>query len=829
MWTYGMTSLPAAPPYHPPPDTAAPLNSLRIPPFKFLPRTECVDWRRISSIDVNKVAVELDFVTLQDVIPSVAFCSVENEKCPYCKNPVDSVLLKLFTLSQLTIEYLLHSQEYLTATLQALQEKLQASELDKDQIRNEMKKSSEEIISLKEECKHRKKMIRNLQTLLNQAGASNYHKCQFCDKAFMNYSFLQNHIERRHVEDTIVEKRKASQAYTFQEEITKLEEQLHATRCQLQAERESYASRLAQEQELMKQFEKWKAEDKENLCGEMGKMKEMFTKELKALSSQNAKLENELLLVKSDIFRKSNLGTLRDVEIPEKEEERRTLRHDNQSLRDLLQNQEKEWTSRIESVIKHHENEKSEMQTELSTMKSLVKKEQQKDNALYVKQINQLYHRIQEQDEQIKRLSSRSPEKIKEHTVFVPRMVSTVSELIAYEPERSAAPLEPVQELSQEDQGPQRSACVMEPVEKLSEVDKEPFKTVKRENISKQLLKQALKKNPSLTKDLRPVLEQTLVEKLESIGIRPDIRGISKNHLNDVLTTIRSQRKEKAKKTPEIQQIWSQLSHKIETKVREQSTPTAVIPVCSASKLKGIQNKTRSEGSGQQKVAPRSEVTDQPKSSVPPTKPNCIPSHKATETQPFSSEDESDEPKKEFIQPNVIRSKALVAKNSSVVATHTFSDCTEESDVEVLDLKLLETSQANKVPLLKTLSDKPEERHPIQVFQKSFTINSEKQAPSKKDTVKEQKCFETDDDSDWDMSYIEDNKLLEAETKKGACGLLGSVEPNTLMTSKAWGSPGKLIRAGKTDGFHEGDTTSTLKSSLVSVTDWSDSDDIETL
>ena len=93
-------------------------SSTTIPPFKFRQRRESVDWRRVSAVDVDLVASELDFLTLQEHVQGVTFCSVEGERCPRCQSPVDPALLKLFRLAQLTVEYLLHSQEVLTLSLQ---------------------------------------------------------------------------------------------------------------------------------------------------------------------------------------------------------------------------------------------------------------------------------------------------------------------------------------------------------------------------------------------------------------------------------------------------------------------------------------------------------------------------------------------------------------------------------------------------------------------------------------------------------------------------------------------------------------------------------------
>uniref|UniRef100_A0A8C3XUA3 DAZ interacting zinc finger protein 1 like n=1 Tax=Chelydra serpentina TaxID=8475 RepID=A0A8C3XUA3_CHESE len=170
-----------------------------IPTFKFQSRRDSVDWRRFSAIDVERVARELDVTMLQENITSVTFCNLDSEKCPHCQQPVDPVLLKVLKMAQLTIEYLLHSQEYLTASLALQEEQLQATLEELKRTKQELDKQAEEMKGVKEESRRRKKMI-GTQQLLLQAGTNNYHKCQLCDKAFMNYSYLQAHVQRRHIE-----------------------------------------------------------------------------------------------------------------------------------------------------------------------------------------------------------------------------------------------------------------------------------------------------------------------------------------------------------------------------------------------------------------------------------------------------------------------------------------------------------------------------------------------------------------------------------------------------------------------------------------------------
>lgn len=136
------------------------------PFFQFRPRLESVDWRRLSAIDVDKVAGAVDVLTLQENIMNITFCKLEDEKCPHCQSGVDPVLLKLIRLAQLTIEYLLHSQEFLTSQLRSLEERLRLSLSEGEQSRKLLHKQAGEIKLLKEECKRRKKMISTQQLMI---------------------------------------------------------------------------------------------------------------------------------------------------------------------------------------------------------------------------------------------------------------------------------------------------------------------------------------------------------------------------------------------------------------------------------------------------------------------------------------------------------------------------------------------------------------------------------------------------------------------------------------------------------------------------------------
>ncbi|XP_008941298.1 PREDICTED: zinc finger protein DZIP1-like, partial [Merops nubicus] len=167
-----------------------------------------------------------------------------------------------------------------------------------DQLDKEVAHRLQEIKALKEECRRRKKMIATQQMML-EARAS-YHQCQLCEKAFMNDSFLQSHMRRRHPEESQIEQKRKAKADKLQEEVDKLKEQLQLTRSQLEAEQQANVVRFSKEceqqkskeEEILRSFHKWKEEEEYKLADEIEKVKDMFMKELKELYSRNATLEN---------------------------------------------------------------------------------------------------------------------------------------------------------------------------------------------------------------------------------------------------------------------------------------------------------------------------------------------------------------------------------------------------------------------------------------------------------------------------------------------------------------------------------------------------------
>ncbi|XP_078521970.1 cilium assembly protein DZIP1L isoform X3 [Lissotriton helveticus] len=293
------------------------------PAFHFRSRRDSIDWRRFSAIDVDRVARELDVATLQANINSITFCNFDSEKCPYCHQPVDPVLLKVLKMAQLSIEYLLHSQEYLSTKMAMSEERLQATVQEHEQTKNEMGKMAEELKDVKEESKKRKKMLSEQQLLLQvQAATNNYHKCELCDKAFTKVSYLDCHVERRHPEVTEIENHKKKQVAQLEECIEDLKLKLKQSQAVLEEEKAAEQRRRTQDleeishlkEDARKDFEKWKEEERTRFQEEMDSLKHLFRTEFRSIESKNSTLEEKIKELTSRKVVKSNLGNIQDDE-----------------------------------------------------------------------------------------------------------------------------------------------------------------------------------------------------------------------------------------------------------------------------------------------------------------------------------------------------------------------------------------------------------------------------------------------------------------------------------------------------------------------------------
>ncbi|XP_075057649.1 cilium assembly protein DZIP1L [Mixophyes fleayi] len=503
--------------------------------FRFQPRRDGIDYRRFSAIDVEKVARELDISTLQESINSITFCNLDNERCPYCQQPVDPVLLKLLKLAQFTIEYLLHCQECLSNTVTQLEERVQESTNGHLQTKHEIVKLGEELKKLKDENKRRKKLIGTQQMLL-QAGANNYHKCHLCDKAFMNYSFLQAHLQRRHPEMTELERQKKKHAEQMEDGIEDLKNKLQKTQSQLEAEREMEHQRRLQELEeahrreenIKRDFETWKKEERTKLQNEMDQLRQQLLSQIEDITIKNAFRYQD---IESKKPVSSNLGELLDEE---ERQERQKIQKELRYLREEMERQETEWKKKTKEIKRDHNAEKSELLNENKRLRASLSNDQRARDEEFESTMKTMKSTIQSQKQVIKSKEQK------------------IRELMARKEVKEV---------------PQVAHLVL-PVGGAKDESSEDEKDESLDQIMKRI--DALRRNPDFTRQFRPILEETLMEKLESMGVKKGAKGIPSPTYKELKALMVKQLQQKIKKYPEIESLKARLSKALNKQVKHQ-------------------------------------------------------------------------------------------------------------------------------------------------------------------------------------------------------------------------------------------------------------------
>ncbi|KAM5231223.1 cilium assembly protein DZIP1L isoform 3-T7 [Hipposideros larvatus] len=503
------------------------------PTFKFQLRHESIDWRRISTLDVDRVARELDVATLQENIAGVTFCNLDREACSRCGQPVDPVLLKVLRLAQLIIEYLLHCQDCLSASVAQLEVRLQASLGQQERGQQELGRQADELKGVREESRRRRKMISTLQQLLLQTGAHSYHMCHLCDKTFMNATFLQGHIQRRHGG-------KQKQEQPVDEVLEELRAKLKWTQGELEAQREAERQRQLQEAEITRQreteakkeFDEWKEKERAKLYGEIDKLKKLFWDEFKSVANHNSMLEEKLKELQSHNMMGSNLGSLRDEESEERLRQALELR----DLKEKMEIQKAEWKRKVKELHEEHSAQKRELQEENERLQASLSQDQRTAAAQSQRQIHALHTQLQEQA----------------------RLIASQEEMIQT---MSLRKVEGIRE------GPK----AVDSEEDSSEEELEDSQ------VREQKVLEALRRNPTLLKQFRPVLEDTLKEKLESMGIKRDAKGIPVQTLRHLESLLRTQRERKAGRFSEFLSLRKKLIKEATSRVKERQRNGATV------------------------------------------------------------------------------------------------------------------------------------------------------------------------------------------------------------------------------------------------------------
>ncbi|XP_070607320.1 cilium assembly protein DZIP1-like isoform X10 [Erythrolamprus reginae] len=733
---------------------------MALPPFQFRLRREEPDWRRLSTVDVDRVAAEMNVAVLQEHLEHVTYCNVGQERCPRCSCPADPLLLKLLRLAQLCLEYLLHSQNYLSAQLRDSQELLRAADAQRDLLANDVAHGAEQIRLLKVECKRRKKMIATQQMMLQAEATS--QQCQFCDKAFLNATYLHNHLQRRHSEQPVIG---ADQTYKLQEEINQLKEQLQVTRSQLEAERRAHMVKVSKEYEDHQSKEE---------------VKEMFMKEVKELTAKNSELQNEVKWASK-------------VQILQEEHEHEKYQIEKLASKKTVENSklsEDLYAATLHIVVQpkssgssmHDFGIEAEDQSVLPTARPKVRPESA-DQDLYPAPLHIVVQPkssgssmhdfgIEAEDHVLPTVRPKvRPESADQdlypaplHIVVQPKSSGSSMHDFGIEAEDHVLP-------------------TVRPKVRPESADQEIEKQVPQTGKNKSHMINTLMSDPSLTKELRTVLKKTLAEKLESLGIKSGVRGISSDHLNRALASLETAREERKKQLPDIQHIREQLVRQLNFRVAERLSCSRSL---SNSHL-SLEAKHRTTGLGTSLSSVFSRAIKRSSSTK-----RLVTQRTLTDENTSTSKT-----KKKMLKDDISR------KPPSTV-TPPFSS---EEEVEDDDIKQFYISP--ELSLHKASKSQRKE---------SKEIGGENIGSSSVHICAQGVKF-TEDEDDWDLSSLEEEKPSKDEKNKN----VPAVEKNDPCAVSMIHECGKPL---KDTGHQDADISSSPNSSLVSVTNWSDTSDI---
>jgi zinc finger protein DZIP1 len=210
---------------------------------------------------------------------------------------VDSNFIKLFRLAQLTIEYLLHSQQYLSDQRTQCEQHIQQLQKELEVCRSEASAKVEEVKTVKRENRKRRKIIEAYQDMLSQ-GATGLHPCPVCSKEFVSKQYLDSHVQRRHpnhlqnMTATADDKQALSQEEIERRLMEQMNEKFQITEQLLRQELARKEGESLQSQ--AREFEQWKQMQQEKRKVEMEEVQAPLREKLRALEQEKEQLHREL-------------------------------------------------------------------------------------------------------------------------------------------------------------------------------------------------------------------------------------------------------------------------------------------------------------------------------------------------------------------------------------------------------------------------------------------------------------------------------------------------------------------------------------------------------
>ena len=151
------------------------------------------------NVDLDKVIKEVDLKSLETLLQNITFASLDKDDF---ERLGDSHFLRLFKLTQFSIEYLLYTQNYLESLCKGLDLEYKATFEKADKYEEMVRKYQHEVKMLRKELKLKQKTLGTYEYLMKLPPDQEQDviKCHHCTKFFLSRDYLQKHYSRHHPE-----------------------------------------------------------------------------------------------------------------------------------------------------------------------------------------------------------------------------------------------------------------------------------------------------------------------------------------------------------------------------------------------------------------------------------------------------------------------------------------------------------------------------------------------------------------------------------------------------------------------------------------------------
>lgn len=144
----------------PPPTYSEKLLFQRAFQFQSRRGNEPLDLRRISAVDIPKLIKAVDIELLQSFLENITFAEVSEVDFDLYSN---ECFVKLFTIAQLTLEYLLDVQDTLSVNLNCLAKKYAAKKRETDMLAKNLARQDAVVATLRDEIHYSKEVVRRYE------------------------------------------------------------------------------------------------------------------------------------------------------------------------------------------------------------------------------------------------------------------------------------------------------------------------------------------------------------------------------------------------------------------------------------------------------------------------------------------------------------------------------------------------------------------------------------------------------------------------------------------------------------------------------------------